>query len=80
MTASHLESIVESLLFISDAPLTMDKLCAILEEYEAGAVKAAVARLRRGLRRSCRGALFFPRWREATSFAAVMKMSTISGA
>ncbi len=45
MTAPSLESIVESLLFISDAPLTLERLCAILEEYEKGEVAAAIARL-----------------------------------
>ncbi|HEX8960030.1 MAG TPA: SMC-Scp complex subunit ScpB [Geobacteraceae bacterium] len=46
MTAPNLTSIVESLLFISDVPLTLDRLCAILEENERGDVAAAVARLR----------------------------------
>jgi len=46
VTVADLKSIVESLLFISDAPLTLERLCAILEEYEATDVKAAVAGLR----------------------------------
>jgi segregation and condensation protein B len=46
VTAAALKSIVESLLFISDAPLTLERLCAILEEYEQGAVEAAIALLR----------------------------------
>ena len=46
MNAPSLKSIVESLLFISDAPLTIDRLCAILEEYDRGDVRSAVALLR----------------------------------
>jgi segregation and condensation protein B len=46
MTTPSLKSIVESLLFISDAPLTQDKLCAILEEYERNEVTAALNSLR----------------------------------
>ncbi len=46
MNGQHLESVVESLLFISDAPLTIDKLCAILEEYERRDIQVAVDRLR----------------------------------
>jgi segregation and condensation protein B len=43
---ANLKSIVESLFFISDVPLTMERLCAILEEYTPGEVEEAVARLR----------------------------------
>ncbi len=46
MTGQPLKSIVESLLFISDAPLTIDRICAILEEYERRDVQAALDRLR----------------------------------
>ena len=42
MTTPSLKSIVESLLFISDAPLTQEKLCAILEEYERSDINAAL--------------------------------------
>jgi segregation and condensation protein B len=43
---SDLKSIVESLFFISEVPLTLERLCVILEEYEQGEVEAAIARLR----------------------------------
>ena len=46
MTGQPLKSVVESLLFISDVPLTIDRLCAILEEYERRDVLVAVDRLR----------------------------------
>ena len=55
MSHSSLESIVESLLFISDAPLTLDRLCAILEEYDRPAIAAAVARLREAYDKPERG-------------------------
>lgn len=46
MSGQPLKSVVESLLFISDVPLTTDRLCAILEESERRDVQAAVDRLR----------------------------------
>lgn len=46
MIGPSLKSIVESLLFISDAPLTIDRLCAILEEYDKGDVRSALDLLR----------------------------------
>jgi len=52
---SDLTSIVESLFFISDVPLTIERLCAILEEYPPGDVEAAVARLRETCDASGRG-------------------------
>ena len=55
MTTPDLKSIVESLFFISDAPLTLEKLCAILEEHERGAVEAAIARLREEYAEAGRG-------------------------
>ncbi len=45
MTAPNLRAIVESLLFVADGPLTLDRLCAVLEEYERDPVRAAVAEL-----------------------------------
>ena len=42
MTTPSLKSIVESLLFISDTPLTQAKLCAILEEYDCSEVNAVL--------------------------------------
>lgn len=46
MTIPSLKSIVESLLFISDAPLTLEKLCVTLEEYDRNSVTEAVNSLR----------------------------------
>ena len=45
MTGTSLKSVVESLLFVSDAPLTLDRLCSILEEYERDDIRAALAEL-----------------------------------
>ena len=42
MSGQPLESIVESLLFISDGPLTIDRLCAILEEYDRRDIRTAL--------------------------------------
>ena len=46
MPGQHLKSVLESLLFISDVPLTIDRLCVILEEYERRDVQQAVDLLR----------------------------------
>ena len=46
MPGQHLKSILESLLFISDVPLTIDRLCVILEEYERRDIQQAVDLLR----------------------------------
>ena len=46
MSIPSLKSIVESLLFISDAPLTLDKLCTTLEEYDRNSVLEAMNSLR----------------------------------
>lgn len=55
MTGQPLKAVVESLLFISDVPLTIDRLCAILEEYERRDVQAAVDRLREEYAQDGRG-------------------------
>ena len=55
MTAKPLESVVESLLFISDVPLTIDRLCAILEEHERRDVQVAVEQLKEEYAREGRG-------------------------
>lgn len=44
--SGNLKSVVESLLFIADAPVTLDRLCTILEEYERTDIRAAVEALR----------------------------------
>ncbi len=40
-----LKPIVESLLFVADTPLTLDRLCTVLEEWERDQVRAALAEL-----------------------------------
>ncbi len=52
---TSLKSVVESLLFVSDAPLSLDRLCAVLEEYDRAEVRAAVAELREECYREGRG-------------------------
>jgi len=37
-----LKSIVESILFVADAPVTLDRLCSILEEFDRGEVREAL--------------------------------------
>lgn len=38
----NLKSIVESLLFVADAPVTFDRLCSLLEEFDRGEVRDAL--------------------------------------
>jgi segregation and condensation protein B len=47
--------VVESLLFVVDHPLTLDKLCSILEEYERKAIAAAIDELLEDYRQGSRG-------------------------
>ena len=42
MTAPSLKPIVESLIFVSDAPLPLERLCAILDEYQRSEIEAAL--------------------------------------
>jgi segregation and condensation protein B len=42
VTITSLEAIIEGLLFCSDAPITLDRLCELLEEHERGEIVAAV--------------------------------------
>jgi len=55
LTATSLKSVVESLLFVADAPLTLDRLCSILEEYERQDIRAAVEALLAEYRQAERG-------------------------
>ena len=55
MTGTSLKSVVESLLFVSEAPLTMERLCTILEEYERDEIKAALAALNEDYQAAERG-------------------------
>jgi segregation and condensation protein B len=45
LSGTSLKSVVESILFVSEAPLTLDRLCSILEEYERNDIKVALTRL-----------------------------------
>ncbi len=42
---SDLKPIVEALLFVSDAPLTIDRLCDILDEYNRDNIRSTVVEL-----------------------------------
>ncbi len=53
--AANLKSVVESLIFVADAPLSLDRLCAILEEHERGAIRAAIAEIEDDCQREGRG-------------------------
>lgn len=37
-----LKQIVESIIFVSDSPITLDRLCSILEEFERGEIRDAI--------------------------------------
>lgn len=39
---TDLKAIVESLLFVADAPVTLDRLCMLLEEFDRGEVRDAL--------------------------------------
>ncbi len=41
----ELKPIVESLIFISDAPLSLDRICVLLEEFERGDIRSALMEL-----------------------------------
>jgi segregation and condensation protein B len=55
LTGTSLKSVVESLLFVADAPLTLDRLCSILEEYERQDIRAAIEELLAECRQAERG-------------------------
>lgn len=38
----RLESLVESLLFVSETPLSLDRLCSLLEEFDRAAIREAL--------------------------------------
>jgi segregation and condensation protein B len=46
VAAASLKSIIESLFFVSESPLTLDRLCALLEEFDREEVKTALQALR----------------------------------
>ena len=42
---AELKQIVESLIFVSDAPLSLDRICVLLEEHERGEIREALMAL-----------------------------------
>ncbi|WP_243371331.1 SMC-Scp complex subunit ScpB [Geotalea sp. SG265] len=51
----NLKSIVESLIFVSDQPVSLDKLCGVLEEHERPEIRTALEQLVDEYRESARG-------------------------
>lgn len=45
MTQPVLKSIVESILFVAEAPLSLDRLCEVLEEFERADVRQALTEI-----------------------------------
>jgi segregation and condensation protein B len=50
-----LKQIVESIIFVSDAPLTLDRICSVLEEFERDEIREAIAAVTAECRESGRG-------------------------
>ena len=55
MDTANLKSVVESLLFVADEPVALDKLCTILEEFGRPMVVAALHELKIDCEREGRG-------------------------
>lgn len=45
MTACRLKSILESLIFISEEPMSLDRLCSILQEYDRDLIRTCILQL-----------------------------------
>ncbi|MGA7827336.1 MAG: SMC-Scp complex subunit ScpB [Geobacteraceae bacterium] len=45
MTACRIKSIIESLIFISEEPMSLDRLCGILHEYDRDVVRSCIQEL-----------------------------------
>lgn len=45
MTACRIKSIVESLIFISEEPMSLDRLCGILHEYDRDVIRTCILEL-----------------------------------
>jgi segregation and condensation protein B len=45
MTTCRIKSIIESLIFISEEPMSLDRLCGILHEYERDVIRTCVLQL-----------------------------------
>lgn len=52
---ASLKSVVESLVFVAEAPLSLDRLCAVLEEYDRAAIRAVLEELQVEYDRESRG-------------------------
>lgn len=50
-----LKSIVESLIFVSEQPVSLDRLCSVLEEHERPEIREALETLVKEYRQSTRG-------------------------
>lgn len=55
MTTSRLKSILESLIFVSESPMTLDRLCGILEEYDREDIRKSLHELKFDYETSERG-------------------------
>ena len=55
MSDISLKQIVESIVFVSDSPLTLDRLCSILEEFEREEIREAIAAVTAECRENGRG-------------------------
>lgn len=55
MATTDLRAALESVLFLADAPLSLDRLCSILEEYERGDIRAALGEIMADCDRPSRG-------------------------
>jgi len=55
MSDVSLKQIVESIIFVTDSPLTLDRLCSILEEFEREEIREAIASITVECRESGRG-------------------------
>lgn len=42
LSAAAIKEIVESILFVTDTPLSLDRLCSILEEFDREAIRRAI--------------------------------------
>ena len=60
MTAIDLKALVEGLLFVTDTPLTLDRLCDLLEEFDRSEIRAAVESLQADYDREERGIQLVP--------------------
>ncbi len=55
MSDISLKQIVESIIFVTDSPLTLDRLCSILEEFEREEIREAIASITADCRANGRG-------------------------